>query len=193
MHCPPLAVAKSSTPATASWPHSSRQRARFDAQFRSNANWQGMPKRTPTASLKFESALQRGNPWSNITISLGRRFNWPPACAVTPSRNKSSYQTLSPSYVSAKDSFSKTWAKLPSKVLVTQSARTPRHGGKRQCNARIRRRNVRNFLRIFVYFSLDECQRPRLRAITSRGWNLLYGRLRPHLHSGTEPDAIRCS
>src|SRR5207248_5810455 len=77
MHCPPLAVAKSSTPATASWPHSSRQRARFDAQFRSNANWQGMPKRTPTASLKFESALQRGNPWSNITISLGRRFNWP--------------------------------------------------------------------------------------------------------------------
>jgi TonB family protein len=30
----------------------------------------------------------------------------------------------------------------------------PPHGSKRQCNGRIRRRNVRNFLRTFAYFSL---------------------------------------
>src|SRR5213592_1959009 len=32
MRCPPLAVARSSTRATASWPHSSQQQARFHAQ-----------------------------------------------------------------------------------------------------------------------------------------------------------------
>src|SRR5205823_2345696 len=73
------------------------------------------------------------------------RFNWPPVCAVTRSRNKSSYRTSSPSYVSAKNSFSKTWAKLASKASVTQSAPMPPRGGKRRCNGRIRRRNVREF------------------------------------------------
>ena len=88
MRCLRQAVAKSSTLVTASWRHSSRQRARFAAQFRSSANWISMRSESGTPS-RFESAPQPASLWNNITISLDAPFNWPPASAPTRSRNKS--------------------------------------------------------------------------------------------------------
>src|SRR5258708_29069210 len=125
MPCPLSAGARSSIPATALWLASSHQQGPFDAQFRFNANWTSTGKQAQNARSRSELALQQANPSSNITISLDRRFNWPPAYALTHNQNKSWYQTRSPSYALARDSCLKTWAKLPSKALVTPCALMP--------------------------------------------------------------------
>jgi hypothetical protein len=63
----------------------------------------------------------------------------------------------------------------------------PPHGSKRQCNGRIRRRNVRNFLRTFAYFSLDPIVRlcdvsPRSQVAAGLGVLLLVTGVLLHPH-----------
>src|SRR4030095_5204437 len=88
-----------------------------------------MRKRILNARSRSELAQQQANPWSNITISLDRQFNWPPAYALTRSQNKSWYRTQSLSCASGKDSSSKIWAKSSSKASAIQSAPMLPHGG----------------------------------------------------------------
>src|SRR6266487_3548925 len=87
-----------------------------------------MRKRTLSVRSRSGSVLPRANLSNNATIYLDQQFSWPPAYALTRNRNKSWSRMQSPSCALAKDFSSKTWAKLPSKALVTRSALMPPHG-----------------------------------------------------------------
>ncbi len=118
------------TPATGSWPHSSRPRPRSNARPRFNATSRNTARLRPALRSKFALASLPANRSNITTIFLARPCSWQRGSALAPSPTRLWFRMWWPSCALAKSFASKIWVDSNSRASTNQSMRTRWRGSK---------------------------------------------------------------